>query len=844
MLTGAGFLIHNASGLCLAANVQAIGAPLGTFKCSPLLPKWAFSPNGGSGALVYGTESGLCLDARTTKACTDADLSSLPFCNPSLATVDRVNDLVSRLGPADYALLLSTDGVGVPRLGVPMAASAFGESLHGVWSGGGAPYTNASTGFTSSGNPTSFPPLLVLSQTFNRSLWAAVAATVGDEAVGLRNQLNEEVTHAFMFFSPDVNLFRNPLFGRGQEVPGEDPTLTSEFVAVYVNALQYGPVSQYKKVVATCKHVSVYDSEDLRPQGIPITRFNFDANVSLGDLVQYYWPPFQSCVARARSGGLMCSYPSLNGVPSCANDFVNNVVVRGEWGFEGFIISDCGAFSLLCSPNCYTYNLGHNYTSTYNATVGVAMRGGMDAACDPFFQPSVVPSFESGNVSLGTLATAGARFLTQVFDVGLMDPPGNNPYWQYGKERVDTAGARALAFEAAVQGSVLLKNANSTLPLRVGGGPGSLKRMAVIGPNANSTRTLLSNYHGETPVVNDQSVLQALQRAGLSRGFAVEFAPGCPSLLCPNASGFPAATAAASRADVAIVVLGLCPQDCPTPEDAAVREEEMHDRTVLTLPGQQEALLQAVVATGTPTVLVLVHGGALAIEWAAANVPAILDLHYPGEMGGDAAVALLLGDASPSGRLTTTVYKADFVHQRNATDMSLGPHDGVPGITYLYVSEDLVLYPFGWGMSYTSFRFDWFNADSGLVSVNASEWLASTAPPSYAVNVTNTGGVTSDVVALAFLSSGVPGDPIEQLFDFQRAAAVAPGATVTLYFATPRSVAARMSQDGVQALVPGRLQVRIGDVHSTGNFVSGALDVTGTQQVVLFDGPALLKSSL
>jgi hypothetical protein len=511
------------------------------------------------------------------------------------------------------------------------------------------------------------------------------------------------------------------------------------------------------------------------------------------------------------------------------------VVARGEWGFQGFVISDCGAFSLICSPACYSYNLGHNYTQSYATAVGAAMRGGMDAACDPGFQPSIVPAFASGNVSLATLAAAGARYLQQVFEVGLMQPPADLPYAQYGAERVDTAAARALACQAALQGSVLLRNAAATLPLR------SLWRLAVLGPHANSTRELLSNYHGDTPVVDSQSVLAALQRAGQARGFAVEYAPGCASLLCPNASGFPAAAAAAARADAAVVVLGLCSQDCPTAEDSAVREEEMHDRAALTLPGLQEALLKAVAATGTPTVLLLVHGGALAVEWAAANVGAILDLHYPGQCGGDAAAALLLGDASPSGRLTSTAYLADFVRERNATDMSLAPHGSVPGITYLYYDRP-VLWPFGWGLTYTNFSYSWGDsgAGGGSSSVDVAAWAAgAAAPPPFAVNVTNTGSAASDVTALAFLSSGLPGDPIEQLFDFQRAAAVAPGETVTLYFAAPMGVAARVSLGGVKALQPGRLSVRIGDVRATGNFVSGALQLTGAQPVVLFDAPAL-----
>ena len=329
----------------------------------------------------------------------------------------------------------------------------------------------------------------------------------------------------------------------------------------------------------------------------------------------------------------------------------------------------------------------------------------MDAACDPQFGPAIVPALANGSVTLIQLQTAAKRVLRQFFSAALFDPPGSSPYFSYGMDRVDTPASRQLALEAAQQSIVLLKNVAGTLPLRR-----DLKRLAVVGPNANATFGLLSNYHGNTPVVSSRSILQALQRKA-SLGFDVVFAPGCASLACIDDSGFSQAVAAVTGADAAIVVLGLCSQVCEHPGDSVVgiKEEEMYDRTSLLLPGLQEQLLQAVAATGVPTTLVLVRGGALDVSWAVANVGAIVDAHYPGEMGGDAVASILFGDVSPSGRLTTTVYKEAFLSARNVTDMALAPHGGVPGITHLYLNAtanpDLVLYSFGHGLTFTSFAF-------------------------------------------------------------------------------------------------------------------------------------------
>lgn len=863
---GSSAFMWNATGttLCLTPFGPQLGSLLWLQPCaSPPSPNQQWSYNAGTGAIASAAQPGLCLDARTTINCSSPALSGYLYCNSGAATDDRVADLVARLDAYDLGMLLSSYGAGVPRLGVPETASTFAEALHGVWAGGGAKFTDPATGYTSSGNPTSFPHLLALSSSLNRSLWAAVADVVGTEAVGLSNQdLPGTTITARLFYSPDVNLFKFPTWGRGQEVPGEDPTLSAEFASIYSAALQGGPDSRYKRIVSTCKHSAAYDLEDTRPHGGNVTRFNFDASVTLQDLVRYYLPPFKACIQRAKSAAIMCSYNAINGVPACANGFLHNTIARGEYGFTGYIISDCGAFSLICSPSCYTYNKGHNYTTTLNETVAVAVNGGLDAACDPQFGPSIAPAVEGGYVTLSAVRSSASRLLHQVFALGIMDPREQVPYSNYGPQDVDTPAARQLALEAAVQSMVLLQN-NMTARSPNGAGQPllplprrGLARVAVVGPTAAVTQGLLSNYHGDPPIVSNQSVLQGIQRVGEEAGFTVAYAPGCSSIACPNTTGFPDAVAAAQGADVVVVVVGLCAQTCIDDAlDRPWREEEMSDRGSLRLPGSQEALVQAMVATGVPVVVVLIHGGPLDIAWTKENVPAIVDAHYPGEMGGDAVAAVLFGDYSPAGRLTVTVYPEAFLSQRSITDMRLAPHSdpatgaSIPGITHQFYAGE-TLWPFGWGLSYTQWLFTWIPG-SEVVSVDAAAWASGAALPApFAVNVTNVGAVASAVTAMAFLTPdgpGVAGQPLQVLMDFQCAGELQPGQSVTLFFAASLDVAAVVTDAGTQELRPGSAwAVRIGDMPGspTGDHVTGRLLLTGSgPPVTLFDGPALLARS-
>lgn len=764
-----------------------------------------------------------------TSNCSAAPFASYQYCNASLSTDERVADLVARLMPADFAGLLSNGDIGIPRLGVP--AIGYSECLHGTLAECGQPYTSPDGSFTSTGCPTSFPHLLMLAGSFNRSLWAAVASAISDENRGLWAQGLTGDIH----WSPNINPARDGRWGRAQETPSECPTLVSEFAGIYVSALQSGPDSRYLRSAATLKHLSAYDMES----SDGTNRNNFDALVSIQDLVSYFWPPFRAGVKDGGAASIMTSYNALNGVPSCVNAQLMQDIVRDEWQFTGVFTSDCGAIREVQKD--------FNYTKSVNETLHAALHvAGLDTACDSLYSSAMVNAFINGSITMQDMQTAATHLLRVVFRLGLMDPPGEVPYNWYGPEQVDTQAHRTLAFDAAVQSIVLLQNnpvADSfngrdtpLLPLPASKFAG--RKIALLGPNANSTLTLLSSYHGSNTLVQNNSILAAMKREAAATGFVLTYVPGCGTLRCNTTQGFPEAVTAAQEANVAIVVVGLCSDDCPNgSDDDGANEGEGMDRTSLALPGNQSNLIRAVLATGTPTIVILVHGGPLSIDWEKEHVAAIIDAHYPGQQGGDAVTSILFGKVSPSGRLTSTVYPEIFTSMRNVTDMQLAahinPHTGlrVPGITYLYYDEpgSPVLWPFGFGLSYTTFEYSWGAANPSraamVIEVHTRDLMMhhlSPKPPAahrsawspFVVNVTNTGTRSSDVSVLAFSvcnsSSCAPGQPLQQLFDFQRAPNVAPGESVTLSFTGNIDAITTTLSNGTRVVTPGQYAVYIG----------------------------------
>jgi hypothetical protein len=432
---------------------------------------------------------------------------------------------------------------------------------------------------------------------------------------------------------------------------------------------------------------------------------------------------------------------------------------------------------------------------------------------------------------------SAARVLEPWFAAGFLDPaepgPGADPYAALGPDAVDAPAARQLALEMAIAGSVLLRNDASALtgapllPLAAA----RVRTLAVIGPHANSTTSLLGPYSASSnSVVQSNSLVSALTRRGAADGFKVVWAPGCAggSVACTDGSGFAAAVALAKSADVVVAAFGL----------DGTQEGEGHDRRSLTLPGLQEELLSQLRAAGVPLVLLLAHGGPIALQAAAdaAAFPCILTLFYPGQALGEAATALLFGDASPSGRTMVSWLPQSWADAREVIDMQMQPHGKVPGATYLWFAGE-PLFEFGRGLSYSTFNFSWAENVAAAPHEESAAALASgfAAPINYRVNVTNTGAVVSDVSALAFLSSGAPDEPAEELYDFGRLAALRPGETRSLVFSLPVEVlASGRRPPGAEDLPPsslfvwpGDFELRFGDTRRSGNFVASRLRVVG-----------------
>ena len=398
-------LISLMNKFCVTAEANLTGSNIAMYPChASSLQQWVYNSTSGQFSLLaYPT---LCLDAGSTANCAMSPFSGYKYCNSSLPVQERVGDLLPRLSVAEKAQFLVAAGHsngGVPRLGVP--PFLYGECLHGMRSNCGA----AAPGST--GCPTSFPHALGLGATFNRTLWTLVGETVSTEGRALFNQ----GLIGLAMWAPDINLFRDPRWGRGQEVPGEDPYLTSEYVARYSRALQEGDDPRYLKLISSCKHFSAYDMEGWGGA----SRHNFNAIVSEQDLVEYYWVPFRSCVERAHAKSIMCSYNAVNGVPSCANSLFQNEIVREEWGFDGFFVSDCGAIGNF---------MDHNYTNSSEESSKAGIEGGTDTNCGSTYEKSLATAVTAGLLTEAQLDVSVRRVMEYMLRLGYMDPADQQPY--------------------------------------------------------------------------------------------------------------------------------------------------------------------------------------------------------------------------------------------------------------------------------------------------------------------------------------------------------------------------------------------------------------------------------
>ncbi|MDY6874118.1 MAG: glycoside hydrolase family 3 C-terminal domain-containing protein [Chloroflexota bacterium] len=687
------------------------------------------------------------------------DLDPL-YQNPDAPPRNRARDLIARMTLAEKIGSMMDDSPGVERLGIP-PYNWWNEALHGV---------------ARAGTATVFPQAIGIAATWNEDLVFRMASVISDEARAKHHDALRQGDHGrykgLTFWSPNINIFRDPRWGRGQETYGEDPYLTSRIGVQFVRGLQ-GNDPHYLKTAACAKHYLAHSGPEAR-------RHEFDAQVSVRDLAMTYLPAFEALVREADVAGVMGAYNRVNGEACCASPNLLQYMLRREMGFRGYIVSDCGAIK-----DIYAH---HKLVETPAEASAEAVRAGCDLNCGCTYE-YIFAALGNGLLRERDIDRALLNLYELRFRLGMFDPEERVPYAQIPIQANDSPANQALALEVARQSLVLLKNADHFLPLSK-----NLGRIAVIGPNADDELVLRGNYSG-TPS-SAVSVLAGI-RSLLSPAAEVLAARGC-AIAAPGQSGFTAAVEAAQDAEVAVVVLGLSQELEGEEGQSEGNPDGQHsggDRVNLELPGEQGALLEAVSATGTPVVLVLLNGSALAVNWADEHVPAILEAWYPGQAGGRAVAEALFGDVNPGGKLPVTFYKS--VDQ-------LPPFEdyAMQGRTYRYFDGE-VLYPFGFGLSYT--RFEYEDLALNMDRMTGPETLE------LACTVRNTGEVAGDEVVQVYVRDDEAPLPVPRhsLAAFKRVH-LAPGESRKLIFRLRPRVFALVDEAGDWMIEPGTFTLSVG----------------------------------
>ncbi len=846
------------------------------------------------------------------------------YLNTALPAQQRAQDLVHRMTVEEKVTQLVNQSRAIPRLKVP-AYDWWSEALHGVASNG----------------TTEFPEPIALAAAFDTDAIRRMAVVIGTEGrikhVQAVHDGHSNIFEGLDFWAPNINIFRDPRWGRGQETYGEDPFLTARLGVAFVTGLQ-GDDSKYFRAISTPKHFAVHS-------GPEPTRHTADVKVSRHDELDTYLPAFRATVTEGKAASVMCAYNSINGQPACANEFLLQDQLRGKWHFQGYVVSDCEAVVNIFRD--------HHFTSTQAEASALALQRGMDNECVDFakvhddhdYKP-YLDAYNKGILKEAQIDAALIRLFTARMKLGMFDPPEIVPYSKIDERELDSRQHRAMARALANEGMVLLKN-DGTLPLKRGE-----IRIAVVGPLADQTRYLLGNYTGTptrvvsvleglraefpaaqitfvsgTQFLRDEGdpvpasvltnpqgqpglteefssgeafgqkgpVLATRQVAALEltteavppeaaatlpllvewngfleppetgefnlgvsaegsfaslaidgRQVAQEFVMNQPGLHAKvghihleqgkkvaikvvysrtkpgpararliwskyDPAPDPAAIAAAKNADVVIAVLGITSQ--LEGEEMPVTEEGFKggDRTSLDLPKPEQQLLEALAATGKPLVLVLANGSALSVTWAKEHVNAILESWYAGEEGGAAVAETISGKNNPAGRLPVTFYTG--IGQ-------LPPFEdySMSGRTYRYFAGK-PLYPFGYGLSYTTFSY------AGLKlprhTIKAGE------PLTVIATVTNTGRREGDEVAQLYLSfPNVPGAPLHALRGFKRIHLLA-GESQNVLFELRRRDLSMVTEQGQIIVAEGSYTVSIGG----GQPGTGAASIAGTFQV-------------
>ncbi|KAL4582401.1 hypothetical protein LXL04_006949 [Taraxacum kok-saghyz] len=715
-----------------------------------------------------------------------------PFCNTALPIPARAQSLLSLLTLSDKINRLSNNDTGIPRLGIP-PYEWWSESLHGIASNG--PGVTFETGPIPAA--TGFPQVILTTSSFNRTLWFSIASTIAIEARAMYNVGQAGLT----FWAPTINIFRDPRWGRGQETPGEDPTVVSAYSIEYVRGFQGEKMTDGRNgyednnrkgsgkrrvlsgadtgggdelmVSACCKHFSAYDLELWGNY----SRYSFNAIVTEQDMQDTYEPPFRSCIQKAKASCLMCSYNAVNGIPACAD---KNLLqkARTEWGFKGFeisyITSDCDAVATI-----YEYQ---SYAKSPEDAVALALKAGTDINCGTYMLLNTKSAVDKGNVKEADIDKALLNLFTVQLRLGLYNgDPIKGKYGKLGPQDVCTSNHKNLALEAAKQGIVLLKNDNKFLPLK----KKSVSSLAIIGPMANATTKLGGGYIGVP--CNPTSIIDGFKKYIKKTTHSL----GCLDVACTSNSGFSEAISISKDSDFVIIVAGI----------DLTQETEDHDRFSLLLPGYQMALITTIAAvTKNPIVLVLTGGGPLDVSFAQGDprIASIIWVGYPGEAGGRALAEIVFGDHNPvisqktinaGGKLPVTWYPQSFTSvPMNDMNMRANSSRKYPGRTYRFYTGPTV-YKFGHGLSYTNYTYNILLAPTKLhvfgsqktilqqtlgtsnyLYVDKLEQHCDSLKFPIEISVKNHGPFDGSAVVMLFaqVPVGFEGAPLKQLVEFEK----------------------------------------------------------------------------
>ncbi|MBW9152976.1 glycoside hydrolase family 3 C-terminal domain-containing protein [Clostridium estertheticum] len=684
--------------------------------------------------------------------------------NENLNFEQRAKDLVSKMTLFEKVSQMTYNSAAIDRLCIP-SYNWWNEALHGVARAGVA---------------TMFPQAIGMAATFDEELIYQVADVISTEGRAKYNESQRKNDHdvykGLTFWAPNINIFRDPRWGRGHETYGEDPYLTGRLGVAFIKGLQ-GNDKRYMKSAACAKHFAVHSGPEAK-------RHSFNAVVSKKDLRETYLPAFKEAVEEANVEAVMGAYNRTNGEPCCGSKTLLNDILRNEWGFKGHVTSDCWAIK--------DFHEGHGITSNAVESVALAVNNGCDLNCGNMYL-NLYLAYKEGMVTEETIDKSVIRLMNTRMKLGMFDDPSHVPFASIPYEENDSNEHRDLALKVARRTMVLLKNKDEMLPLD----KNKIKSIAVIGPNANSRDALIGNYYGTSSKY--VTVLEGLQQA-VNPDTRVYYAQGChlfkdkvENLAIPE-DRVAEAVSVAQRSDVVVMCLGL---------DANIEGEEGDDSNAqaggdkmdLNLPGLQQKLLEEVYKTGKPIILVLLSGSALAINWADEHIPAIVQAWYPSAQGGNAIASLIFGEYSPSGKLPVTFYKS-------TQELPDFEDYAMKNRTYRYM-ENEALYPFGYGLSYS--KFEYSNIKISKKEIEVSETV------NLSVTVKNIGKYEGDETVQLYLKDveATVVVPKYQLKGIKNVSLKPSEEKEVSFELTPRQMAL-IDDEGKCILEPGLFEVFIG----------------------------------